>query len=48
MAEHLQQRLDPYLAILDRLLHHSETILIEGKSYRMKDALYNGFGGPCR
>jgi DNA replication protein DnaC len=23
-------------AILDRLLHHSETILIEGKSYRMK------------
>lgn len=24
-------------AILDRLLHHSETILIEGKSYRMKD-----------
>jgi len=24
-------------AILDRLLHHSETILIEGKSFRMKD-----------
>ncbi len=24
-------------AILDRLLHHSETVLIEGKSYRMKD-----------
>lgn len=23
-------------AILDRLLHHAETILIEGKSYRMK------------
>ena len=29
---------DPTLtsAILDRLLHHAETILIEGKSYRMK------------
>jgi DNA replication protein DnaC len=26
-------------AILDRLLHHAETILIEGKSYRMKGAL---------
>jgi DNA replication protein DnaC len=26
-------------AILDRLLHHAETILIEGKSYRMKDHL---------
>jgi DNA replication protein DnaC len=24
-------------AVLDRLLHHAETILIEGKSYRMKD-----------
>ena len=26
-------------AILDRLLHHSEVILIEGKSYRMKDQI---------
>ena len=24
-------------AVLDRLLHHSETILIEGTSFRMKD-----------
>jgi DNA replication protein DnaC len=24
-------------AILDRLLHHAETLIIEGKSYRMKD-----------
>ena len=24
-------------AILDRLLHHCETITIEGKSYRMKE-----------
>jgi DNA replication protein DnaC len=24
-------------AVLDRLLHHAETVLIEGKSYRMKD-----------
>ena len=24
-------------AILDRLLHHAETVLIEGPSYRMKD-----------
>ena len=26
-------------AILDRLLHHAETIVIEGKSFRMKDQL---------
>ena len=26
-------------AILDRLLHHAETILIEGPSYRMKDQI---------
>lgn len=26
-------------AILDRLLHHSETVTIEGKSYRMKDRI---------
>jgi len=26
-------------AVLDRLLHHAETILIEGSSYRMKDRL---------
>jgi DNA replication protein DnaC len=26
-------------AILDRLLHHSETVLIEGSSYRMKDRI---------
>jgi len=26
-------------AVLDRLIHHSEVILIEGKSYRMKDKL---------
>ena len=26
-------------AILDRLLHHAETCVIEGKSYRMKDQL---------
>src|ERR1041384_3792130 len=24
-------------AVLDRLLHHAETILMEGRSYRMKD-----------
>lgn len=24
-------------AVLDRLLHHADTVLIEGKSYRMKD-----------
>ena len=28
-------------ALLDRLLHHTETIMIEGQSYRMKDALEN-------
>ncbi|MDZ4184003.1 MAG: IS21-like element helper ATPase IstB [Desulfuromonadales bacterium] len=26
-------------AILDRLLHHAETMIIEGKSYRMKDQI---------
>jgi DNA replication protein DnaC len=26
-------------ALLDRLLHHTETIVIEGKSYRMKDII---------
>jgi DNA replication protein DnaC len=28
-------------ALLDRLLHHAETVLIEGKSYRMKDRIDN-------
>jgi DNA replication protein DnaC len=23
--------------LLDRVLHHAETVVIEGKSYRMKD-----------
>jgi DNA replication protein DnaC len=26
-------------AVLDRLLHHAETVIVEGKSYRMKDAI---------
>jgi DNA replication protein DnaC len=26
-------------AILDRLLHHAETVIVEGKSYRMKDTI---------
>jgi DNA replication protein DnaC len=26
-------------ALLDRLLHHNETVVIEGKSYRMKDRI---------
>lgn len=26
-------------AVLDRLLHHAETLVIEGKSYRMKDQI---------
>lgn len=26
-------------AVLDRLLHHAETVVIEGRSYRMKDQL---------
>ena len=28
-------------AVLDRLLHHAETILLEGISYRMKDQIQN-------
>lgn len=31
-------------ALLDRLLHHTETVLIEGKSYRMKDKIENPKG----
>jgi DNA replication protein DnaC len=26
-------------ALLDRLLHHTETVVIEGKSYRMKETI---------
>ena len=26
-------------AVLDRLLHHSEVVVIEGESYRMKDKI---------
>jgi len=26
-------------ALLDRLLHHAETVVIEGKSYRMKEII---------
>ena len=26
-------------ALLDRLLHHAQTVVIEGKSYRMKDQI---------
>ena len=26
-------------AVLDRLLHHAETVIVEGKSYRMKDKI---------
>ena len=26
-------------ALLDRLLHHADTVVIEGKSYRMKDQI---------
>jgi DNA replication protein DnaC len=26
-------------AVLDRLLHHAETVTIEGKSYRMRDQI---------
>jgi DNA replication protein DnaC len=26
-------------ALLDRLLHHTETVVIEGKSFRMKETI---------
>ncbi len=26
-------------ALLDRLLHHAETVVVEGKSFRMKDVI---------
>ncbi|HIC89117.1 MAG TPA: ATP-binding protein [Anaerolineae bacterium] len=29
-------------AVLDRLLHHAESVIIEGKSYRMKDRIEPG------
>lgn len=28
-------------AVLDRLLHHAETVILEGKSFRMKDQIEN-------
>ena len=28
-------------AVLDRLLHHAETVALEGRSYRMKDTIDN-------
>ncbi len=28
-------------AVLDRLLHHGHTVVIEGPSYRMKDRIEN-------
>jgi DNA replication protein DnaC len=28
-------------AVLDRLLHHAETVVIDAKSYRMKDQIDN-------
>lgn len=31
-------------ALLDRLMHHAETVLIEGRSYRMKDQIENPRG----
>ena len=36
-------------AVLDRLLHHAETVLIQGKSYRMKDkSRYKSAEKGCR
>ncbi len=33
-------------AVLDRLLHHAETVLIEAKSFRMKDRIENPIPDP--
>jgi DNA replication protein DnaC len=33
-------------AVLDRLLHHAETVLIEAQSYRMKDRIENPIPEP--
>jgi DNA replication protein DnaC len=35
-------------AVLDRLLHHADTIIIEGKSFRMKDQLERETTLPLR
>ena len=36
-------------AILDRLLHHSHTLMIQGESYRLKQKKKAGLlGGPAR
>jgi DNA replication protein DnaC len=32
-------------AVLDRVLHHAETVPIEGKSYRMKDVIEEAYYG---
>ena len=35
----IQQTTTLTSAVLDRLLHHAETITLEGRSYRMKDQI---------
>ncbi len=39
MAQNLNNDSTLTAAVLDRLLHHAETIVIEGKSFRMKGKL---------
>jgi hypothetical protein len=34
-------------AILDRILHHADTVVIEGKSFRMKDEIDSCRTGDC-
>jgi len=35
-------------AVLDRMLHHSHTILIQGESYRLKEKRKSGLLGATR
>ena len=35
-------------AMLDRLLHHSQVIQIQGESYRLKDKRKAGIVGPAK
>ena len=36
-----EEDLIPMFLLLDQLLHHTETVIIEGKSYRMKKVIEN-------
>ena len=46
MGHDLQDDATLTSAFLDRLLHHAETVRIEGKSFRMKDQINEPTDAP--